>query len=835
MVIVLKRSWILVLAFCAMSFFLSSCGIAEVTKAEAKARKYVVLDRITPVYEDIESVKNPPKGGWKILPDGMWGIVYGDVVDCEPAGKKGWLELRSEEGPLGFVHESAMTPFPVHESMKPQSFQIVKDKVMPYLLPGSKPMSDYDKFSLPYGTVVTVEGSAKVKDKTWLLCFFGSDYDAELEEGCGAGSERRSGWIPVDVALDLAASTPDLSKVEEVKLPKELDAEARKSLLKNGFYVDPKPVFVEELKTDDMVNAYGELNAKTPKFITADLPLHAFHLYFDRMLQKVEEKVMIGREFELLLSMREAYEKLKPQLEGSDFGKKTAELVDDYLLIIMYLLTNGGTELDGQVADFAEMINEASGTADSPFTGQLQDFTVFKPRGHYTLTDDLKIYFKATYMLGTPFPLEEDFGAAASFVLCHILADSKVQAKWKGLFNPISYLVGSSNVNSYYDLSEAALGFKLGDIGDPAKLAEIMTALDEAAKKSVIQRLPGKKFAILPRRITFDAMVFESLTGLKDASGNERTMPDPLDVMAALGSPAALDEVKKYETFTDYNKSLGEIAQKWQGYISGSDGDNVYTSWLSFAKTYFEPTLSKQFFANSPAWAYKKLTTAEGSVTELKHDTILYAEQSGAEMGDCPGNAATPFALPIARGYVEPEAGLYRAIAESAIKVTEFLKQMFADENEYYTNNLTEFADTMNSLADMSDRAVQDAMTYDDFITILNFSLPNVLPEGIYDIYEESVREQLKMALVADVATDPDNGEALYMATGTPRKIKVYVNDRSGGFRLTEGYMFSYYSFIKALSEGRMDDDQWKSMVYDPAKQDELQQYLPDWHKKINQ
>ncbi len=379
-----------------------------------------------------------------------------------------------------------------------------------------------------------------------------------------------------------------------------------------------------------------------------------------------------------------------------------------------------------------------------------------------------------------------------------------------------------------------------------------------SAKNSVIQREPGKEFAVLPRRVTFDAMIFESLTGLKDASGKKRTMPDPLDVMAVLGSPAALEEVKKFDGFARYKKNIIELkykgildglTEKWQSYLAGPDGDNIYTSWLSFAKAYFEPTLSRQFFANSPAWAYKKLTTAEGAVTELKHDTILYAEQSGAELGGGGEYAAGPFALPIARGYVEPEAELYRAIADSSRKVTTFLKGMFPEEVEYYTENLSEFAEIMNSLAGIADRAVQDAMTYDDFLTILNFSLPCVLPEGVCDISEnfdmkeykmavedreKSAKDQIRMALVADVATDHENKEVLYMAVGAPRKISVYVNDRSGGFRLTEGYMFSYYSFIKSYTNGRMDDGQWKNIVYSSKKQAELQKYLPSWSGKIN-
>ena len=94
--------------------------------------------------------------------------------------------------------------------------------------------------------------------------------------------------------------------MEEDKLPAKLDAAERKALLKNGFYVDPKPVLIEYLNEDDMVDAYSSIDSLTPRFITADLPLHAFHLYFDRMLQKVEQKVLLPRTFELLSAMDEA-------------------------------------------------------------------------------------------------------------------------------------------------------------------------------------------------------------------------------------------------------------------------------------------------------------------------------------------------------------------------------------------------------------------------------------------------------------------------------------------------------------------------------------------------
>ena len=89
----------------------------------------------------------------------------------------------------------------------------------------------------------------------------------------------------------------------------------------------------------------------------------------------------------------------------------------------------------------------------------------------------------------------------------------------------------------------------------------------------------------------------------------------------------------------------------------------------------------------------------------------------------------------------------------------------------------------------------------------------------------------LKMALIADVATDP-GAKVLFTGIGTPRRMSVYVNDKSGGARVATGYVFSYYTFARSISEGRMNDDQWKKIVYDEGRQDELEQLRPQWYRK---
>lgn len=822
---ILSKDWLLRLIF-SFAIVWPLCFAGTSYAADAKAKLCVVVVKLASVVEKPGSSAAPKMGL-----SGSSAAVYGDLLEVLPSSDKDMLKVKFVGGrELGFIDKSSAAYFPAYEAFAPRPFQVIKDKTVPYLLPGERPLSEYDNFSLPYGAVITVEGQAEAKGQKWLLCYFQTKHSRDT-----VGSDKRCGWIPADSAVDLASYKPDLSKVEAAKLPAELSGEERAAVLKNGFYVNPEPVFVR-LKNDDMIDAYRNIGLQTPAFITADLPLHALHLYFDRMLQKVEEKVFFKLEAELLTEMNKAFLKLRPEFKNDELSKAATALVEDYISLCLYFL-QGDVKLSERGRSFAEKAEKAEGVEKSPFTEQTFDFSLFKPRGHYTLNDNLKAYFKATYMLGTPFSLDSDLGYAASFVLCKLLSEPAVNAAWTKLSEPVRGLVGSFNVNCCSDFFGIVGKFSPGDLGDALKFNELKTALSGAAKLSVIQSKMGKKFAVLPRRITFDAMVFESLVDLFDSKMNPRSTPDPLDVMAVLGSPVALEEVKEYERFGMYRGNLEDLIKKWPGYLAGEKGDNVYTSWLSFINTYFKPAASKQFFVASPAWGYKKLTTAEGTMTELKHDTILYAEQVWGTLG-CAGPGqpvAGPYKLPIPRGYVEPEPELYRAMADSSRKIIKFLEGMFPDESkEYYTSNLTAFAKKMTELAGIADRAISDSMTCDDFLAIYNFSLPSVLPEDIDEMGGKGKTKQLQMALVADVATDFVNKSALYMAIGTPRRISVYVNDRSGGFRLTEGYMFSYYSFSKPLSESRMDDDQWKDIVYDKARQGELQKYLPYWSVKIN-
>jgi hypothetical protein len=145
------------------------------------------------------------------------------------------------------------------------------------------------------------------------------------------------------------------------------------------------------------------------------------------------------------------------------------------------------------------------------------------------------------------------------------------------------------------------------------------------------------------------------------------------------------------------------------------------------------------------------------------------------------------------------------------------------------------FRDLCESAKNIASKEVSQApLSNEDYATVKrlarSFDISLLLPPGIYGIEDW---EQLRMAIIADVATDFLDGRVLYAATGTPREITVFVNDRSGGPRLARGYVYSYYEFAGSLSDGRMNDDEWRGMVYDEERQADLIKLRPGWYSRF--
>jgi len=79
-----------------------------------------------------------------------------------------------------------------------------------------------------------------------------------------------------------------------------------------------------------------------------------------------------------------------------------------------------------------------------------------------------------------------------------------------------------------------------------------------------------------------------------------------------------------------------------------------------------------------------------------------------------------------------------------------------------------------------------------------------------------------RMAVIADVHTDPNTGMVLEVGTGNPFVIYVIVQDHRGNLRLARGGTFSYYEFEQPMTE-RLTDEEWQDML------DNNPPSLPEW------
>jgi hypothetical protein len=842
----------------------------------------LVVRQIAPVMK-VPGPYRTVEGGRGIeLSDSIEAFVYyGDRLTVAPAPGKyagKWVLLKVAGKTLGYLEKDALVPFPAYGKTELRAYCARPEKLSLFLLPGVRPLEKYSRFFIPRGVTVNGVGRSRAAGAEWILLRFSSVVDCFGEP---ADVMTRYAWARESDLLRLGSYAPDTTKVRADQLPSvvltrqdkgmkgsfPLGPEDKKRLMARGFYLAPKPLILEDLEVDDLVEAYPRTRDHvTPLFLTADLGLHSFHLIFDRMLQKTEEKYFAPALDDLLARMLKGLEGRKSALAASDRGLDVYGVVRDYLAAARCLLTGRGQEdLSPRGKIEVDRILAARGRFPSSFSGKEEDYTLYGPRGHYTLSPVLGRYFRAMSLLGgVTFTLKtrdeatalRNTGAVGLF--CALLEEPGVRTAWKRLFDPFTYLVGASNDNSWYDYGPVAKKlFADLPLGDDSKVRAFNRALIKASRTPRVIGGPAPRvgasraereedalgFRLVGRRFTFDALIFNALTSPRTGSDvKPRNLPDPLDVMAVLGSRAALEETKPFRAYDRYGENQRKLIETWRTFGSDPLSRNVYTGVLRIFSDYFEPARGGQFFARSPQWEYRKLLTASASWAELKHDTILYGEQSGAEMGDGADVRYAPdFLFPEPRGYVEPEPKLFAGLASASRKCLDFLGKTGFPDREY-SNKFKTFAGLMDRLGGIAAKETggQEILREDyrfirEFPTELTREL--LLPEsmmGLYPPLAEEVRDRLRMALVADVATDHLAGRALYVATGAPRYLYVFVDDPWGGPRVTRGAVCSFYSFARPLAEGRMDDETWKKKVYggDPGPLDGLR---PTWTRRLEE
>lgn len=645
--------------------------------------------------------------------------------------------------------------------------------------------------------------------------------------------------VPVNISpsVDSYQVAPGLENVINREMF-EFSPEAEELLIKNGFVVVPSEM--PEFFMLYEINLYEPI----PSFITTDSMLHNYHLFFSHLLRVIEKEKLVPELQELTKAMLSASQKQYSLLKGSDwenaakrnlgFFAVAGKLLDPQMII--------PEEVKEEVEAELSLISEHSGIYISPLMNMGQDLSVldafqedysqYIPRGHYTTDEQLEAYFKAMMWYGRmTFRSANEDETKSAVLITLALSEGDNEQRWDKIYQPTNFFVGKADDLSYIEYREPLVKIygreiELGELtSNNDKWKEFMEAVNEL-EAPIINSIPifieeiqpdreksTKGFRFMGQRYTLDADIFQRLIyrEVKENSrGEYRMLPRALDIPAALGSHEAYC-ILEAEGETEYKGYVDNMV-KLRKYIAGLKQEtwtqNLYWGWLYTLESLLpERRQGYPAFMQNQAWKLKELNTFLSSWTELKHDTILYAEQVYAEMGGGMEGIDD-------RGYVEPNPQLYGRLAALVEMTREGLasRELLNDRDRDSLERLERLALALKTISEKE--LTNTPLTDEEYDLIRSYGgqLEHFWLEALADmgVDHRSAVYRNPAALVADVATDP-NGRVLEEATGYIFDIYAVV-PVDGSLRIAKGGVYSHYEFAWPLSD-RLTDEKWHEML----------------------
>ncbi|NPV70450.1 MAG: DUF3160 domain-containing protein [Firmicutes bacterium] len=619
----------------------------------------------------------------------------------------------------------------------------------------------------------------------------------------------------------------DLSNVENLAQFGSFTADQKSLLAKNGFFVSP--TMEKQLFYIYENNEYLLI----PSFISVDSVLQVYHVIYDSTLRNMEARRLYPAVKELTDRMYgvmlEFYHDSKTPKAKAAALKAAAYFETAARLLGMQRNPKFSlpAEMESLVARETTLALEAQGRAQSNLFPYMVDYSQCKARGHYTRSDDLKAYFRGMMWYGNvPVALETaegkpdlELARVAALICLALRVDPRLLELWNRVYEPTSFFAGKAD-----DLTPVALlgaAEKASGKGlDPDTVSEkraVESLVEEARKlpgsriKVKLAGIPGGlQFRFMGQRYIADSEVLQNLS-----KWPERPFPKGLDVMAAMGSTEArtilFQMYKEPIKWPDYAGLLEKETARLAREPESTWQSDLYWGWLWAVRPLLESRdTGYPSFMRNTAWEDKSLNTALAGWAELRHDTILYGKQSGAE---CGGDEPPP----LIRGYVEPQPEFYSRLRWLVTKAWNGLG-VRGVLTESMSQRLSTFEQLLGFLERMSIKELEgqpltreeytQIRMYGAFLEELTASLVEGQDETMrmrwFEVTDEGDKD---MAVIADVHTSQSS--CLEEGVGRANEIFVVV-PIEGKLYLTRGAVFSYHEFV---SDRRLTDEEWRSML----------------------
>ncbi len=635
---------------------------------------------------------------------------------------------------------------------------------------------------------------------------------------------------------------------------KEFDPKLHEMLGRTGFAIVPA-------EHNQLFHVYEKNDyADFPSFVTTDLYLQLFHLYFDCVLRDVEEKHLdslmtvfssrMGTELKMLAgSSREAEVRT-----AAEFGQA-------WFAVASWLFSHDEAPGQDTVPDIPE--NYRQMVADeirkvfagkNTYSEMLEYFpprepfayALFRPRGHYTRSQLCRRYFRGMMWLqtahfGTDKPEKMKQVALIADIFNQRL---ELQELYGKVSDPITYLMGTPDNITLEQVSGLIrqTGLPIGKLLQSGKAMKKLTQeIEKLAQGQMRIVMPSARASrylvdIMPQRYQPDAAALIETVDSK-SKVSLRPCPKGLDWMAVMGLPGAerilTEELKEAQKWPGFAGALDEARRK----TADTQWDACMANrWMQSLQTLGDTAQVRPYFMQTPQWQKKILNTALASWAELKHDAILYAKQPMlAECGDGGPEA------PVVKGYIEPNVRFWEKAVDLVMQMDRTLTTygLQTEKAKAVTERIRELAEFCRDISrkELAGKQLTDE-EYEQIeivgATAENISLELVSEDNqMLQGWSDVVSTDKKVAVVADVFTANGDNVAikdrcvLYEGVGPAYEIYVVV-EIDGFLYLTRGAVFSYREFTRLVSDPRMTDEEWqKELMKTPAGG------TPVWMKEV--
>jgi len=672
----------------------------------------------------------------------------------------------------------------------------------------------YDSLMWKFDENTNFQGIEQKEDESWRDFYYRASqekglikYTQEEQDFMKRLQERADELkkLNFDVAEDLRVNMGNLINPKQLK---EFDSLLCQHLAEDGFAIVPAT-------HDQLFHVYEQNDYQEfPSFVTTDLYLQLYHLYFDCLLKELEEESLIKLMTEMSRNM---YDVMHQQAANTNNEEIWAYANHNAVFFaIAYQLLEDYKEIE-----FA--------------------YSLFRPRGHYSRNETLKRYFRGMMWLqSVPFGMDNPDEVKEAVVMAYALENNPQAKQNYDTFNKlITFLMGQpDNLSIPQVIAEVKkIGLPLESLlANQQKMDELKKTLEKIGNEQTrirpaFEKTSHNKICLMPQRYQPDA---EVLLNTVDYENNptQRDVPKGLDFFAAMGVSAA-------------EQILMEEKQEWKGFRSALDNmkkrmqeidwqETIATQWMNSLKVLNDKGENLPYFMVTPEWDKKNMNAVLASWAELKHDAILYAKQPfGAE---CGGGGLPE---PLVKGYVEPNVNFWKKALELLDNTEKLLKDqnMLTQKAFDATNRLREEAQFLLNISEkeLAGKPLTDE-EYDQIECIgsafENISLDLVRqPDQYLDGWSNVEGADKKVALVADVYTanadnNPDKS-ILFEAVGLADEIYVVV-EIDGYLYLTRGAVLSYREFNQPIDMPRLTDEEWQQQLEKNPRKG-----VPEWMKRI--